>query len=98
MQDFFLNTVGVWAMGFLQGNPAFASLLLGLGFIRLILKPAMTILQAYVKLTPYDNDDKWLASAEQSNAYKVLVYLLDWVLSVKLPEKSAPNPTDTPKS
>ena len=87
MQDFFLNTVGTWVLSFFQSNPAFATVLMVVGFLRLSLKPAMTILQAYVKLTPYDNDDKWLANLEQSAGYKLLVYLLDWLLSVKLPEK-----------
>lgn len=88
MQDFLLNTVGTWALNLASHNPAFATVIMILGFIRLSMKPAMTILQALVKITPYDSDDKWLASAEQSNTYKVIVYLLDWVLSVKLPEKA----------
>ena len=85
--DFFLNTVGAWVIHFIQGNPMFGSLLVLLGMIRLAIKPLMTLLQIYVKWTPYDQDDKWLASVEQSKGYKVLVYLLDWLLSFKLPEK-----------
>lgn len=87
MEDFFLNTVGTWLISFFQSNPAFASILMFLGMIRLCVKPAMTILQAYVKWTPYDNDDKWLASVEESKAYKLFIYLLDWILSVKVPKK-----------
>ncbi len=87
MEDFFLNTVGAWLLSFISANPAFASVLVIVGFLRLAIKPVMTLLQAYVKLTPYDNDDKWLASLEQSKGYKLVVYLMDWILSVKLPEK-----------
>lgn len=87
MEDFFLNTVGTWALSFFQSNPAFASVLMFLGMLRLCIKPVMTILQVYVKWTPYDNDDKWLASLEESKGYKLLVYLLDWILSVKVPKK-----------
>lgn len=87
MEDFFLNNVGVWFVHFLSGNPVFASVLAALGALRLLIKPTMTLMQVFVKMTPYDADDKWLASVETSKAYKVLVYLMDWLLSVKMPEK-----------
>jgi len=87
MDDFFLNTVGAWLIGFFQSNPAFATLLLFLGTVRLCIKPIMTLLQLYVKWTPYDNDDRWLTSVEESKGYKLALYLLDWLLSIKGPEK-----------
>jgi len=87
MEDFFLNTVGSWFLIFLSEYPAFAMVVTLIGFLRLIMKPVMTIAQAYVKMTPYDSDDKWLADVEQSKGYKLFVYLMDWVLSVKMPEK-----------
>lgn len=87
MDDLILNTVGAWLLGFFQNNPAFASILLFLGMVRLCMKPAMTILQILVKWTPYDSDDKWLADLEVSKGYKLFVYILDWLLSVKAPEK-----------
>ena len=55
--------------------------------MRMVIKPAMTILQAVVKFTPYDSDDKWLADLEVSKGYKLFTYLLDWLLSIKMPEK-----------
>lgn len=87
MEDFFLNTVGTWVLGLVSANPAFASVLLFLGAVRLCIKPAMTLLQVYVKLTPYDHDDKWLADLEMSKGYKLFLYLMDWLLSVKISEK-----------
>ena len=87
MDDFFLNTVGTWLLKLLSGNPAFASILIVVGTLRLAIKPLMTLLQLYVKLTPYDHDDKWLASVESSKGYKLVLYLLDWLLSVKISEK-----------
>jgi hypothetical protein len=87
MEDFFLNTAGTWIIGMVQGNPAFAGILIFVGFARVTIKPAMTILHAYVKITPYDSDDKWLSSVEQSKGYKLVVYLLDWLLSVKTAKK-----------
>jgi len=87
MEDFFLNIVGGWVLGFLSNYPQFSGLIMVIGFLRLAVKPLMTILQAFVKLTPYDSDDQWLKSFEQSKSYKLIVYMMDWVLSVKLPEK-----------
>lgn len=87
MEDMFLNTVGAWVVGFLYNYPYFAIFMMGVGFLRLTVKPAMTILREYVKMTPYDSDDKWLLSMEESKGYKLGIYILDWFASVKLPEK-----------
>ncbi len=87
MEDFFLNTVGMWAINLLQGNPTVGTVLMIMGGLRLVMKPVNTILQTYVKMTPYDSDDKWLTDMEQSKGYKLLIYLLDWTASVKMPEK-----------
>jgi hypothetical protein len=87
MEDFFLNTVGTWLLNMLSGNPAVASILILVGTLRLAVKPLMTLLQLYVKLTPYDNDDKWLSDLEMSKGYKLFLYLMDWLLSVKISEK-----------
>ncbi len=87
MEDFFLNTVGSWVLGLLSGNPIVASILVIVGSLRLAIKPLMTLIQIYVKLTPYDSDDKWLQNLEMSKGYKLLIYLMDWLLSVKVSEK-----------
>jgi hypothetical protein len=87
MEDFFLNTVGSWVLGLLSGNPIVASILVIVGSLRLAVKPLMTLIQIYVKLTPYDSDDKWLQNLEMSKGYKLLIYLMDWLLSVKVSEK-----------
>lgn len=87
MDNIILETLGTWLLSMVQNHPAFSSIIMFLGMMRLCIKPAMTILQAYVKWTPYDNDDKWLADVESSKGYKLAVYLLDWLLSVKVPEK-----------
>lgn len=87
MEDFFLNTVGTWLLNMLSGNPAVASILIVVGSLRLAVKPIMTLIQLYVKLTPYDQDDKWLQDLEMSKGYKLFLYLMDWLLSVKISEK-----------
>lgn len=87
MEDFFLNTVGTWLLNSLSNHPVFASIVIFVGSLRLAVKPLMTLLQIFVKMTPYDHDDKWLANLEASKGYKLFLYLLDWFVSVKLPEK-----------
>lgn len=87
MEDFLLNTVGGWVLAYVSKYPEFASVLLVVGFLRLAIKPIMTLLQAYVDMTPYDSDNLWLKNLEQSRGYKFFVYVLDWLLSVKMPEK-----------
>ncbi len=87
MDDFLLNTVGMWAINLMSGHPVVGGLLMIVGVLRVSLKPAMTIAQAVVKATPYDSDDKWLADTEQSKGFKFLAYVLDWTASIKLPEK-----------
>ena len=86
--------MGEWllnlAVTFLGTNPIFGSVLMALGFIRVIGKPAMTLIQTVVDTTPYDSDNVWLKDAQQSNAYKALAFVLDWTASVKLPEKPKP--------
>jgi hypothetical protein len=87
MEDFFLNTVGVFIVQHAQSNPGIVSLLSLLGLIRLLVKPLMTLLHTYVDYTPSDTDNKWLAALEESKGYKVFLYLVDWLLSVKVPTK-----------
>ena len=83
MDNLIMETIGSWALGLFQANPAFAALIMFIGTARLAVKPLMTLLQIYVKFTPYDADDKWLASVEKSKGYKLALYLMDWILSVK---------------
>ena len=87
MEQWFMETVAKWVISYVSQYPIFSTVILAMGFLRLSLKPLMTMAQAFVKMTPYDSDDQWLQSFEQSKGYKMFVFLLDWLLSVKLPEK-----------
>lgn len=87
IQQWVLEVLVKWVLAYATQYPIVATILLGVGFLRLCIKPIMTMLQAYVKMTPYDSDDLWLASFEQSKGYKIFVYVLDWLVSIKLPEK-----------
>lgn len=82
-----LKWIGDWALSFAASNPAVAGVLMFLMMVRGVMKPLMTALHIYVEWTPYDSDNKWLASVESSKTYKLVVYLLDWLLSVKLGKK-----------
>jgi len=87
MEEWFMQVVVKWVLGYASQYPIVATVLMVIGFLRFCIKPLMTMAQAYVKLTPYDSDDRWLASFEQSKGYKFFVYVLDWLVSIKLPEK-----------
>lgn len=55
-----------------------------MGMARLILKPLMTFLHEMVVVTETKRDDEILAKVETSAVYKGLLFVLDWVFSLKL--------------
>lgn len=69
--------------------PVGAAILMVLGVFRAIFKPLMSVWEAYVKSTPSDSDDKILEGFKASKVYKILVWLVDYLLSIKLPSKKA---------
>jgi len=58
-----------------------------MGSIRIVMKPVMVCLKAIAAATETKKDDELIEQVEASKAYKTISFLLDWVLSVKLPEK-----------
>lgn len=56
-----------------------------MGTFRLIFKPFMLFVEAAVAATPTKADDAAVAMAEASPIFKGIVFLLDWVGSLKLP-------------
>jgi hypothetical protein len=58
-----------------------------IGSLRLIIKPLMGLIEAYVAITPTKNDDLLPAKIMESKAYKSIIYILDWFASLKLPKK-----------
>jgi hypothetical protein len=67
--------------------PALASVLMGVGVLRLIFKPLFTFLRIVADATPTAKDNEILDSVEQSKAYSYVAFILDYLASVKLPEK-----------
>ncbi len=81
-------------MQVLQANPHLAVIVTVMAVARAICKPAMTLIQAYVDATPTKADDAWLGTFRASGIYKALSWLVDFGLSIKLPQvevqKTAP--------
>ena len=54
------------------------------GALRLVMKPIMGAARAYVLTTPSPKDDAVLDKVEAHKAYKVAMYLLDYIASIKV--------------
>lgn len=67
--------------------PVVSSILVVVGALRLVFKPVMTAIQAIVAVTPSKKDDEVLAKAEASSIYKAIVWVIDYLASIKLPVK-----------
>jgi hypothetical protein len=67
--------------------PSVITILTIMGALRLALKPIMSLIEIYVKLSPSKKDDVIPEKIMQSKAYKTLAYILDLVGSVKIPKK-----------
>jgi hypothetical protein len=67
--------------------PVLGSIVAVMGSARLILKPLMVFLKEAVLATPSDKDDLVLNKVEASKIYKALVFLLDYLFSLKLKNK-----------
>jgi len=52
---------------------------------RITFKPLFSLLGKYVELTVEDNDDKKLNAFMKTKKYKMLVFAVDFLASVKLP-------------
>lgn len=57
---------------------------MAVGILRLINKPLFAFFGCYVRLTPWQWDNDLLARIEGSRTYRALLFLLDWVASVKI--------------
>lgn len=57
------------------------------GMLRLVMKPIMTALRAIADATPTAKDNEILDGVEKSKAYSMLQFMIDWIASIKLPEK-----------
>lgn len=65
----------------------FAQVLVIMGLARLCMKPIMAAAGEVVKITPSVKDDEFLGKLLANPIYKGVCFVLDWVLSLKLPKK-----------
>lgn len=64
--------------------PLIASVLLVIGGCRVVLKPLMSVLRSLAIYTPTPKDDEILDKVEDSKVYKGVVWVLDYLFSLKL--------------
>lgn len=67
-------------------HPWIATALLVIGILRTINKPALALLWRFVRFTPWRGDDILLERVERSKSYRIALFLLDWLASIKLPK------------
>ena len=71
-------------ISFIQGYPHLSTILMIVGFLRLVIKPIMTILKAYVAITPSNKDNETLDKIFNSKYWKRFLFILDWLTSIKV--------------
>lgn len=65
---------------------ALAQFIMIMGLARLCMKPIMTAVGEIVKITPSAKDDAFLDKVLVNPWYKGVCFVLDFVLSIKLPQ------------
>jgi hypothetical protein len=70
---------------FLVSNPKVAGFLATIGAFRIVMKPLYTFIHSVVEATPTPKDNELLEKVEASKYYKGVVFVADYLLSVKLP-------------
>lgn len=71
--------------GLLSQFPWLGTVLMVLGAIRVIVKPLMAAFQSYVEYTPSESDNALFLKVKDNPIYKGIVFVLDYLGSVKLP-------------
>lgn len=67
--------------------PWLAGVIFTVGSLRLIFKPAMSIVRVITELTPSKHDDDLADRIEANKIVKTILYVLDWLTSIKLNKK-----------
>lgn len=79
------SSVLAWFISFAAGNPKWAAIIALLVAIRIPMKMLMTALDSYAKKNLPPNDYALIVHYEHSKAFSILSWLLDTLVSVKLP-------------
>ncbi len=56
-----------------------------IGSARIIFKPLMTLLETIAEQTETPVDNEWLESFKDSKVYTVIIFIIDYILSIKKP-------------
>lgn len=63
----------------------FLTLCIVIGVARMIFKPIMALIDAVVAYTPSTKDDEFMAGLKENRIYKGIIWVVDYLLSIKLP-------------
>ena len=66
--------------------PTVGSIVAALGAVRLVFKPLMTAIDSYVLSTETKDDDIYVEGIKATKWFRVVVFVLDWAFSVKIPK------------
>lgn len=69
----------------IEGAPWLATILMVVGALRLVIKPLVSIWKSVAESTPTKVDDELVAKVEASGWYKAVIFVVDWLSSIKLP-------------
>lgn len=79
-----MGTVEALVLQLAVSHPYALAVLTAIGFLRLINKPLMTAIKSYVLFTPSKTDDLLLEKIEKSKTYVAIVFIIDWLGSIKV--------------
>lgn len=71
----------------IKSFPWFSDLVMIMGTARIIFKPLFTLIETIISTTPSKEDDKKWEDIKGSKMFAFLMYLVDYVASVKIPTK-----------
>lgn len=80
-----LATLLAFFVSFAQKYPFFASMIVIMGTFRMFFKPLVSMLRAWASATASPKDDALLDKVESSPIYKAIMFIVDYIASVKLP-------------
>jgi len=73
--------------GFVTKYPVLSSIFMVMGILRAVFKPIFSLARTVVAATPSVKDDAVLDRVEGSKAYKAVLYVLDYIASIKIGAK-----------
>jgi len=79
--------------GLLAQYPSTMKVVLVIGLARVFMKPTMSFLRQVITLTETKKDDTILKKIEENAIFKMVLYVLDWSLSVKLRQENKSKPS-----